>query len=138
MGSAPSTPRDDDEQWSRPKSVSTPQQFYPPPMQQAQQRIVQEQAVQDLIRYSLVPTVILPAITPALESALMQMVPAVLSRAVSTMPSASSPNRLRSPAAMWSHGVSATPQPPQPVDTKPLEDAVNMARLRSIRAQVNC
>ena len=45
-------------------------------------RLLAEEAVNDLIRYSLVPAVLIPAIVPALESALMQMVPSVLGRAV--------------------------------------------------------
>ena len=36
----------------------------------------------DLIRYSLVPAVILPALVPALESVLIQLVPSMLGRAV--------------------------------------------------------
>ena len=45
-------------------------------------RLLAEEAVNDLIRYSLVPAVLVPAIVPALEAALMQMVPSVLGRAV--------------------------------------------------------
>ena len=103
-------------------------------------RLVAEEAVNDLIRYSLVPAVIVPAIIPALESALMQMVPAVLGRAVtasqlreSSLPASPEARASATPfspgftAFSSSHGAEPSSTP------SPFEQAVVAARLASLR-----
>ena len=54
-------------------------------------RLVAEDAVNDLIRFSLVPAVLVPAIVPALERALMEMVPSLLGRATAGLSPQRSP-----------------------------------------------
>ena len=88
-------------------------------------RLVAEDAVNDLIRFSLVPAVLVPAIVPALESALMEMVPSLLGRATAGL----SPQR--SPiggASQWRKAA--------PPSEAPLERAVLLARLSSLRDQI--
>ena len=84
-------------------------------------RLLAEDAVNDLIRFSLVPAVIVPAIVPALEAALMQMVPTVLGNAVAASmggTNPASPTKLRKPSEST-------------IDT-----AVLVARLSAIRDQL--
>ena len=80
-----------------------------------------EDAVNDLIRFSHEPAVIVPAIVPALEAALMQMVPTVLGNAVAASmggTNPASPSKLRKPSELT-------------IDT-----AVLVARLSAIRDQL--
>ena len=44
-----------------------------------------EDVVRDIIRFSIIPTVIIPAIVPALESALVQLAPAILAQAAAAI-----------------------------------------------------
>ena len=84
-------------------------------------RLIGEEAINDLIRFSLIPSVIVPAIVPALESALMQMVPSVLGRAVASM-GAESPSK----------GAPHTPSQPTAY-----EASATLTRLCSIRDQLD-
>jgi len=88
-------------------------------------KLIGEEAINDLIRFSLIPAVIVPAIVPALESALMQMVPAVLGRAVATMGE-----------TMPGSPIKQTPHT-TPASSAAFDNASTLARLCSMRDQLN-
>ena len=88
-------------------------------------KLIGEEAINDLIRFSLIPAVIVPAIVPALESALMQMVPAVLGRAVATMGETMPDSPIK--------GTQHTP----PASKAAFDNASTLARLCSMRDQLN-
>ena len=102
------------------------------PLRASSPRVVAHEAISDLIRYSLVPAVILPAITPALEAALEQMVPAVLAHAVdaasagAASPSVGSKGRGAAAAA----GAASAPG-------ASFDNAILRAQLSSIRDQIS-